>query len=152
MIEQKLEELGIKIPEAPKPLAAYIPAAITGNLVYTAGQLPMVDGKLMFEGKVGGDVSIEDGTKAAQICAVNCLSVIKSEIEDLDKIRRIVKVTVFVNSTGGFTQQPEVANGASELLVKIFGEAGKHVRSAVGVNELPINAPVEIEIIAEIEN
>lgn len=152
MIEQKLEELGIKIPEAPKPLAAYIPAAITGNLVYTAGQLPMVDGKLMFEGKVGGDVSIEDGTKAAQICAVNCLSVIKSEIEDLDKIRRIVKVTVFVNSTGGFTQQPQVANGASELLVKIFGEAGKHVRSAVGVNELPNNAPVEIEIIAEIEN
>ena len=152
MIEEKLDELGIKIPEAAKPLAAYIPATISGNLVYTAGQLPMVDNKLLLEGKVGTDVSFEIGIKAAEICAINCLSAIKSVVGDLDKIRRIVKLTVFVNSAEGFTKQPQIANGASELLVKVFGEAGKHVRSAVGVNELPINAPVEIEMIAEIEN
>lgn len=152
MIEQKLKELGIEIPEAPEPLASYIPATTAGNLVYTAGQLPIIEGKLILQGKLGGDVSVEIGIKAAEICTMNCLSVIKSEIEDLDKIRRIVKVTVFVNSANGFTRQPQVANGASELLIKIFGEAGKHVRSAVGVNELPINAPVEIEMIAEIEN
>jgi enamine deaminase RidA (YjgF/YER057c/UK114 family) len=152
MIEQKLEELGIKIPEAPKPLAAYIPATIVGNLVYTAGQLPIVESKLIIEGKLGRDLSTDNGIKAAEICAINCLSAIKSAIGNLNKIRRIVKVTVFVNSAEGFTQQPQVANGASELLVNIFGEAGKHVRSAVGVNELPINAPVEIEMIAEIEN
>jgi len=152
MIEQKLKELGIKIPEAPKPLAAYIPATIVGNLIYTAGQLPIVESKLIIEGKLGSDLSTDIGTKAAEICAINCLSAIKSVIGDLDRIRRIVKVTVFVNSAEGFTQQPQVANGASVLLVNIFGEAGKHVRSAVGVNELPINAPVEIEMIAEIEN
>ena len=152
MIEQKMDELGIKLPKAPEPLASYIPATIVGNLIYTAGQLPILDGKLILEGKLGNDVSVEIGTKAAEICAMNCLSVIKVAIEDLDKIRRIVKVTVFVNSADGFTRQAQVANGASELLIKIFGEAGKHVRSAVGANELPNNAPVEIEMIAEIEN
>lgn len=152
MIEEKLKELGLAIPEAPKPLAAYIPATRSGSLVFTAGQLPMADGKLLFEGKLGKEVSLDEGVKSAEICAINCLSVIKSEIGDLNRIARIVKVTVFVNSSEGFTQQPQVANGASELLVKIFGDAGKHVRSAVGVNELPINAPVEIEMIAEIKN
>lgn len=150
MFESKLKEMGIKIPEAPKPLAAYIPALQTGNLVMTAGQLPMVNGKLMFEGKVGFDVTAEDAKEAAKQCAINCLSVIKSEIGSLDKIKRIVKLTVFVNSADGFTAQPQVANGASEFVVEVFGQAGKHVRSAVGVNELPINAPVEIEMIVEV--
>jgi len=152
MIEQKLAGLGLKLPAAPKPLAAYIPTTIVGNLIFTAGQLPIVDGKLILEGKLGNDISTEIGAKAAEICAMNCLSVIKSAIKDLDKIRRIVKITVFVNSAEGYTKQPQVADGASELLVNIFGVAGKHVRSAVGVNELPNNAPVEIEMIAEIKN
>lgn len=151
MIESKLRELGFEIPEAPKPLAAYIPVTSVNNLVMTAGQLPMKDGKLVYEGKVGADLSAEDGMKAAEICFINCLSVIKSEIGSLDNIERIVKLTVFVNSADGFTAQPKVANGASELCVNVFGNAGKHVRSAVGVNELPINAPVEIEMIAKIK-
>jgi len=151
MIEEKIKELGYKVPEGPKPLAAYIPVTKVDNLVFTAGQLPMVDGKLIAEGKLGADVSNELGTKAAEICALNCLSVIKSEIGDLENIEQIVKVTVFVNSADGFTAQPQIANGASEFLVNIFGDAGKHVRSAVGVNELPINAPVEIEMIVKVK-
>ncbi len=150
MIEEKIAKLGYKVPEAPKPLAAYIPVTKVDNLVFTAGQLPMVDGKLIAEGKLGAEVSSEVGSKAAEICALNCLSVIKSEIGDLEKIEQIVKVTVFVNSAVGFTAQPQVANGASEFLVNVFGDAGKHVRSAVGVNELPINAPVEIEMIVKV--
>ncbi len=151
MYESKLKEMGIEIPEAPKPLAAYVPAALEGNLVYTAGQLPLKDGKLCCEGKVGAEVSVEDATAAAKICAINCLSVIKSQIGSLDNIERILKVTVFVASAKEFTAQPQVANGASEFFVEVFGEAGKHVRSAVGVSELPINAPVEIEIVAKIK-
>ncbi len=150
MIEEKIKELGYTVPEAPKPLAAYIPVTRVDNLVFTAGQLPMVDGKLIAEGKLGAEVSGEVGGKAAEICALNCLSVIKSEIGDLENIEQIVKVTVFVNSADGFTAQPQVANGASEFLVNVFGDAGKHVRSAVGVNELPINAPVEIEMIVKV--
>lgn len=151
MIEDKIKELGYAVPEAPKPLAAYIPSIKVDNLVFTAGQLPMVNGKLIAEGKLGREVSNEVGTKAAEICALNCLSVIKSEIGDLENIEQIVKVTVFVNSADGFTAQPQIANGASEFLVNVFGDAGKHVRSAVGVNELPINAPVEIEMIARVK-
>lgn len=151
MIEEKLKDLGYIIPEAPKPLAAYIPATVDGNLVYTAGQLPIKDGQLQFKGKVGSDVSEEDGIKAAEMCAINCLSVIKSAIGSLDNLERIIKVTVFVASSDGFTAQPKIANGASEFLVKVFGEKGKHVRSAVGVSELPLGAPVEIELIAKIK-
>ena len=151
MIEEKIKELGYEVPEAPKPLAAYIPVTKVDNLVFTAGQLPMVDGKLIAEGKLGAEVSNELGTKAAEICTLNCLSVIKSEIGSLEKIIQIVKVTVFVNSADGFTSQPQIANGASEFLVNIFGNIGKHVRSAVGVNELPINAPVEIEMIVKVK-
>ena len=150
MIEEKLNELGFKLPEAPTPLAAYVPALVSGNLVFTAGQVPVSEGKLLYAGKVGKDISPEEGMKAAEVCALNCLSVIKKEIGDLEKIKRVVKVTVFVNSANGFTEQPKVANGASELLVKLFGDRGKHVRSAVGVNELPIDAAVEIEMIVEI--
>ena len=150
MIEQKLFDLGIEIHDAPKPLASYIPVTKVGNLVFTAGQIPLKDGALAYEGKVGKDVTLEEGVKAALLCTVNCLSVIKTEIGSLDNIKRIVKVTVFVNSADGFTDQPKVANGASDLLVSVFGEAGEHVRSAVGVSELPIDSSVEIEMIVEV--
>ena len=151
MIEEKIKTLGYDLPEAPKPLAAYIPVTRVNNLIFTAGQLPMVEGKLISEGKLGNEVSDEVGIKAAEICAINCLSVIKSEIGDLDNIEQIVKVTVFINSADGYITQPKIANGASEFLVNIFGESGKHVRSAVGVNELPINSPVEIEMIVKVK-
>ncbi|MDA3861449.1 MAG: RidA family protein [Melioribacteraceae bacterium] len=151
MFEEKIKDLGYTVPESPKPLAAYIPAIKIDNLVFTAGQLPMVDGKLIAEGKLGAEVSNEVGTKAAEICALNCLSVIKSVIGTLDNIEQIVKVTVFVNSANGFSAQPLIANGASEFLVNIFGEAGKHVRSAVGASGLPLNAPVEIEMIVKVK-
>jgi enamine deaminase RidA (YjgF/YER057c/UK114 family) len=151
MIEEKLKEKGIELPVAPKPLAAYIPVTKVGNLVFTAGQIPMKDGKLVYEGKVGKDISIETAQKAAELCLLNGLSVIKSIIGNLDNIIKVVKATVFVNSAEGFTEQAKVANGASELLVELFGEKGKHVRSAVGVNELPINSAVEIELIVEVE-
>ena len=151
MIEEKIKTLGYDLPEAPKPLAAYIPVTRVNNLIFTAGQLPMVEGKLISEGKLGNEVSDEAGIKAAEICAINCLSVIKSEIGDLDNIEQIVKVTVFINSADGYITQPKIANGASEFLVNIFGKSGKHVRSAVGVNELPINSPVEIEMIVKIK-
>ncbi len=150
MIEEKIKQMGLTIPDAPKPLAAYIPALKIGNMVFTAGQIPMKDGQLVFRGKIGKDLSEEDGKKAAEICVLNCLSVVKSLAGSLDNIKRIIKLTVFVNSADGFTNQAAVANGASELLVKLFSENGKHVRSAVGVNELPINSAVEIEMIAEI--
>jgi enamine deaminase RidA (YjgF/YER057c/UK114 family) len=150
MIEEKLNELGIEIPEAPKPLASYIPVTKVGNLVFTAGQIPMKNGELIYKGKVGKDITLESGVKAAELCTINCLSVIKSLIGNLDSIKRIVKVTVFVNSADGFSDQPKVANGASDLLVNVFGDNGKHVRSAVGVNELPIDCAVEIEMIVEV--
>ncbi len=151
MIEEKIKTLGYDLPAAPKPLAAYIPAIRVDNLIFTAGQLPMIEEKLISEGKLGGEVSDEIGIKAAEICTLNCLSVIKSEIGNLENIEQVVKVTVFVNSAKGFTAQPMIANGASEFLVNIFGDSGKHVRSAVGVNELPINAPVEIEMIVKVK-
>jgi len=151
MIEDKIKELGFTLPEAPKPLAAYIPALEVDKLVFTAGQLPMTNGELKFKGKLGADISVEDGRSAAEICAINCLAAIKSVTGSLDYIKRVVKLTAFVNSADGFTDQPKVANGASELIAKIFGENGKHVRSAVGVNELPLNAPIEIEMIVKIK-
>lgn len=152
MIEEKIRQLGFNLPESPKPLAAYIPALQVDNLVFTAGQLPMINGELKFKGKVGAEINDLDGSKAAEISALNCLSVIKGVIGNLNLIERIIKLTVFVNSADGFSNQPKIANGASELIVKIFGESGKHVRSAVGVNELPLNAPVEIEMIVKIKS
>ena len=151
MIEEKIRELGYTVPEAPKPLAAYIAVTKVDNLVFTAGQLPMVDGKLIAEGKLGAEVSNELGIKAAEVCALNCLSVIKSEIGSLENIEQVVKVTVFVNSADGFSAQPQIANGASEFLVNVLGDAGKHVRSAVGASGLPLNAPVEIEMIVKVK-
>jgi enamine deaminase RidA (YjgF/YER057c/UK114 family) len=146
MIEEKIKELGLELPEVAKPLAAYIPAKQVGNLVMTSGQVPLVKGVINFAGKVGSDLTEEEGQKAAQICALNCLAAIKSVIGNLDKIVEVVKLTVFVASAETFTSQPKVANGASELIGKIFGESGKHVRSAVGVTSLPLNASVEIEM------
>src|SRR5664279_4940716 len=151
MIEAKIKELGFTLPEPAKPLAAYIPAIKIDKFVYTAGQLPSVNGQLKYKGKVGYNVSEVEGQKAAELSLLNCLSVIKSVCGDLDQIEQVVKLTVFVNSADGFTNQPKVANGASELLLKIFGDAGKHVRSAVGVNELPIDAALEIEMVVKLK-
>lgn len=151
MIEAKIKELGYILPEPAKPLAAYIPAIKIDKMIYTAGQLPSVNGQLKYKGKVGYNVSEEEGQKAAELSLLNCLSVIKSVCGDLDQIEQVIKVTVFVNSSDGFTNQPKVANGASELLLKIFGNAGKHVRSAVGVNELPIDAALEIEMVVKLK-
>lgn len=151
MIEEKIKQLGFELPEVAMPLAAYIPAKKVGNLVMTSGQIPVVKGELKYTGKVGKNLSEEDGKKAAQICALNCLAAIKSVIGSLDNIEEVVKLTVFVNSSTDFTAQPKVANGASELIGKIFGDSGLHVRSAVGVNELPLNAAVEIEMIVKVK-
>ena len=150
MIEEKIKKMSITIPEAAKPLAAYIPALQVGNLVMTSGQVPIAGGVIKFQGKVGKDLSEAEGKEAAKLCALNCLSAIRSLTGSLDKIKRIIKLTVFVNSTEGYTAQPKIANGASEFIVEIFGEAGKHVRSAVGVSELPLNSAVEIEMVVEI--
>ena len=147
MYEEKLKEMGIELPEAPKPLAAYVPAMRAGAFVYTSGQVPIAAGELKFKGKVGADLTEEQGYEAAKLCAVNCLSAVKTVTGSLDKIAQIVKVTGFVNSAPGFTGQPKVINGASEFFGQVFGDAGMHARAAVGVSELPVNAAVEIEII-----
>ena len=152
MFEEKIKQMGISIPEVVKPLAAYIPALQVGNLVMTSGQVPISAGTLKYMGKVGKDLSEDQGKEAAKLCALNCLSAIKSVIGNLDIIKRVVKLTVFVNSAEGFTAQPKVANGASEFIGEIFGEAGKHVRSAVGVSELPLNSAVEIEMMVEVNS
>jgi len=152
MFEEKIKQLGVTIPEPVKPLAAYIPALQFGNLVMTSGQVPISAGSIKYQGKVGKDLTEEQGGEAAKLCAMNCLSAIKSVIGSLDKIKRVLKLNVYVSSAEGFTAQPKVANGASEFIVEIFGEAGKHVRSAVGVGELPLNSAVEIEMIVEINN
>lgn len=147
--EKRLEAAGIRIPEAPMPVAAYIPGLISGNLVYTSGQLPMKDGALAYKGKLGENADVETGYAAARQCAVNCLGVVKSLLGDLDRVTRVVKVTGFVNSAADFESQPKVINGASELLQAAFGEAGVHARSAVGVSSLPLGAMCEVEIVVE---
>jgi enamine deaminase RidA (YjgF/YER057c/UK114 family) len=151
LIEIKIEGLGLKLPDVPKPVAAYIPAKQSGNLVFTAGQLPMVNGELISKGLLGQDVEIDEANKAARICTLNALAAIKGVIGDLDRIKQIVRVVGYVASVPTFTQQPAVVNGASELLLEIFGENGKHARSAVGMAVLPLNASVEIELTVEIE-
>jgi len=148
--EERLKALGIELPPAPKPVANYVPAVRAGTLVFLAGQGPLVAGRPAMTGKVGGDVSEENGARAARMTILNSLAALRAEIGSLDRVRRIVKLTVWVNSAPGFTRQPAVANGASDLLVQIFGEAGRHARSAVSANELPFNMPVEIEMIVEV--
>ena len=150
-IEGRIKEIGFSLPEAPKPVAAYIPAKQTGKLVFTAGQLPMVNGELISKGLLGQDVEIDEANKAARICTLNALAAIKGIIGDLDRIKQIVRVVGYVASVPTFTQQPAVVNGASELLLEIFGENGKHARSAVGMAVLPLNASVEIELTVEVE-
>ena len=149
--EERLKALGVIIPEAPKPVAAYVPAKQVGKLVFTAGQLPMVNGELISKGLLGQDVEIDEANKAARICAVNALAAIKGLIGDLDQIQQIVRVVGYVASVPTFTEQPAVVNGASELLLEIFGENGKHARSAVGMAVLPLNASVEIELTVEVK-
>ena len=148
--EEKIKSLGLTIPPAPQPVAAYVPAVKSGSYIYTSGQLPMVAGELKYIGKLGQELSVEEGYEAAKICALNCLGAVKSIIGTLDEIIKIVKLTGFVNSSEGFTAQPRVINGASDLLGEIFGEKGRHARSAVGVKELPLGAAVELEMIIEV--
>lgn len=150
LIEARLKDLNIELPEVPKPLAAYIPAKQAGQLIFTAGQLPMVDGELFLKGLLGQDVEIEDANIAARICTLNGLAAIKGLIGDLDRIKQIVRVVGYVASVPNFTQQPAVINGASELLLEIFGDKGKHARSAVGMAVLPLNASVEVELTVEV--
>ncbi len=145
----RLAELGIELPDVVPPMAAYVPAVRTGNLVYTAGQLPMQAGKLLQTGKVGAEVSPEDGKELARTCALNALAAVHSLV-GIDAVTRVVKVVGFVASAPGFNGQPGVINGASHLLGEVFGEAGAHARSAVGVSELPLDAPVEVELIVEV--
>ena len=148
-VRAKLAELGLALPVAAKPVAAYVPAIRTGNIVFTAGQLPTVDGALAKTGKVGGEISIEEAKKLAEVCALNALAAVET-VADVNKIVRVVRVVGYVNGVAGFTQQPAVINGASELFLHIWGEAGKHARSALGVAELPLNAPVEVELTVEV--
>jgi enamine deaminase RidA (YjgF/YER057c/UK114 family) len=145
----RLAELGIELPEVVRPLAAYLPAVRSGNLVYTAGQLPMRAGKLAGIGKVGSDVAAEEASALARVCALNALAAVDSLV-GVDAVTQIVKVVGFVASAPGFNGQPGVVNGASELLAEVFGARGAHARSAVGVSELPLNAPVEVELVVEV--
>ena len=148
--EDRLAELGLSVPAVAKPVAAYVPAVVSGDLVFTSGQLPMRDGELMVTGKVGGEVSPEEATACAQQCVLNAIAAVKSVVGDLDRVAQVVKVVAFVASTPDFTGQPQVANGASELLGTVFGDAGVHARSAVGVPVLPLDSPVEVEIVVRI--
>lgn len=150
-VEARLAELGLELPEVATPAGSYVPAVISGNLVFTAGQIPLVDGKLMAEGRLGAEISPEQGKEIAQRCALNAIAAVKSVLGDLGRVKRVVKVVGFVASTPEFTAQPSVVNGASELLQAAFGDAGIHARSAVGVAVLPLNSPVEVELIVEFE-
>ena len=147
--EERLAALGLSVPQVAAPVASYIPALRSGDHVFTSGQLPLRDGALIHTGKVGGEVTLEDGAACAQQCVLNALAAVASQVP-LDQVRRIVKLTVFVASTPDFTGQPKVANGASDLVGEVFGEAGRHTRSAVGVAVLPLDAPVEVEMVVEV--
>jgi enamine deaminase RidA (YjgF/YER057c/UK114 family) len=149
-VEERLAELGLTVPDVAKPVAVYVPAVRSGSHVFTSGQLPMRSGELMLTGKVGGEVDADAAYECAQQCALNAIAAVKAELGDLDLVKRVVKAVVFVASTPDFTGQPGVANGASELLGKAFGDAGVHARSAVGVPVLPLDSPVEVEIVVEI--
>jgi enamine deaminase RidA (YjgF/YER057c/UK114 family) len=148
----RLAAIGLSLPKVTPPVAAYVPAVRTGVYVYTAGQLPVVDGQLLATGKVGADLGAAEAAALARTCALNALAAVASVTGGLDAVRRIVKVTGFVASAPTFTQQAQVVNGASELLIEVFGEAGRHARSAVGMAVLPLDAPVEVELIAEVKD
>ncbi|SDT71158.1 RidA family protein [Jiangella sp. DSM 45060] len=148
--EERLAELGLSLPDVAKPVAAYVPAVRTGSFVFTSGQVPVRGGELIHKGKVGGEVTPEQAYECAQQCALNALAAVRAEVGDLSAVTRIVKVLGFVASTPDFTGQPQVVNGASELLGKVFGDLGQHARSAVGLTVLPLDAPVEVEMIVEV--
>jgi enamine deaminase RidA (YjgF/YER057c/UK114 family) len=148
--EERLKKLGIELPEAPIPLGSYIPVVRTGNLVFLSGILPVKQGKLTKQGRVGEDISLDEAREEAKTATINALSVLKAHVGSLDKVKRCIKITGYVASAPDFTEQPKVLNAASDLLYEIFGEAGRHVRAAVGVNVLPLNSPVEIEFIFEV--
>jgi len=150
--ENRLRELGIELPPAQAPVASYVPVVVSSGLAYVSGQVPMAEGKLLWTGKLGAELDLEAGAEAARRCALQALSALRAELGSLDRVRRIVKVSVYVASDRGFTDQPKVANGASDLLVQVFGDAGRHARAAVGVAELPLGGPVEIEVVAEVED
>ncbi|MCG2709101.1 MAG: RidA family protein [Thermodesulfovibrionales bacterium] len=148
--EERLKQLGIELPEAPKPLGSYVPLVRTGNLVFLSGMLPLVEGKLTREGRVGEKVTVDEAREDARTAAINALAILKSNLGTLNKIRRCVKITGYVSSAPGFTEQPNVLNAASDFMFEIFGEVGRHARAAVGVSVLPLNSPVELEFIFEI--
>ena len=148
--EERLAALGLSVPEVATPVAVYVPAVRTGNHVYTSGQLPMRSGELMVSGKVGSEVSQEEAVACARQCGLNAIAAVKAEVGDLAAVKRVVKVVCFVASSTDFTAQPQVANGVSELLGEVFGDAGVHARSAVGVSVLPLDAPVEVELVVEV--
>ena len=150
-VEDRLKSLGMVLPEVPAPLAAYVPAKKVGQVIFTAGQLPLLKGELICKGLLGQDVDVEQAYQAARICTLNALAAIKGIVKDLDQIVQVIRVVGYVASTSTFTQQPAIVNGASELLLEIFGEVGKHARSAVGVASLPLNASVEIELTVEVK-
>jgi enamine deaminase RidA (YjgF/YER057c/UK114 family) len=149
--EDRLRNLGYELPAVPRPAGSYVPPALTrGTILFTAGQLPFKDGRLPYTGKVEAEVSVEDAKEAARLCALNALAAVKAEIETLENVRRVVKVTGYVASAAGFNNQPEVMNGASDLIGELFGDQGLHARTAVGVAELPFDAPVEVELVVEL--
>jgi enamine deaminase RidA (YjgF/YER057c/UK114 family) len=148
--EERLAELGLSVPEVAAPVAAYIPALRSGNHVFTSGQLPLREGQLISAGKVGGEVTPEEAYECARQCALNAIAAVRAEVGELSNVKRIVKVVAFVASSPDFTGQPGVANGASELFGEVFGDAGRHARSAVGVGVLPLDAPVEVELVVEV--
>lgn len=150
MVEERLKELGLELPQIPSPVAAYVPGVCSDGIIYTSGQLPSAEG-VVRTGRLGADMSVEDGYEAARICALNCLAVVKNLAGSLDRVERVLKVTGFVNSTPEFESQPKVVNGASELLQQVFGDNGVHSRSAVGVGSLPLGACCEVEIIVKLK-
>lgn len=150
--EAKLAELGIELPPVPAPVAAYVPTVRTGNLVFVSGQVAKQGGQLLYEGRVGAEVTVEQGYECARVCALNALAALRAEVGSLDRVKRIVKVTGWVNCHPDFTQQPQVINGASELLIQVFGDNGRHARAAVGASGLPGGTPVEVELVAEVED
>ncbi len=151
-VDARLKNLGIEIPLPAVPVANYVGFVKTGNLVFTAGQVPLKDGKFQYQGIVGADVTVDDAIEAAKICAINIIAQVKAACDgDLDRVKRVVKLVGFVNGIPGFTDQPKVINGASDMMVAVFGEAGKHARSAVGAGSLPLNLSVEIEAVVEVE-
>jgi enamine deaminase RidA (YjgF/YER057c/UK114 family) len=151
-IDKKLRDLGIDIPEPAAPVANYVGCVRTGNLLFTAGQVPLKDGKVHFQGKVGGEISVEQAQEATKLCAINVISQVKAALDgNLDRVKRVVKLVVFVNGAPEFTEHPKVANAASDLMVEVFGDKGKHARSAVGAGSLPLNVSVEVEGVFEVE-